>query len=147
MTSNQLANNLAVVFRHLEEVGNLYGTLISVLTLTDGHDSIGNFLLSHDEEVRYLLEFALANLVAEFLTPSASVATPRSCTLSFTRAQKSATSYVGLMGVPAHSVRSGYIARPPVRTCGTPARLLQPSLAPRVLSPRGTIPNAKHLHA
>lgn len=78
MTNVALSHNLAVVFRHLEEVGNLHGTLISVLTLTDGHDSIGDFLLTNDEEVRHLLEFALANLVAEFLTPLASAATPRS---------------------------------------------------------------------
>ncbi|MBR2090263.1 MAG: hypothetical protein IJ905_07850, partial [Fibrobacter sp.] len=37
-------------------------------------------------------------------------------------------------------VRSGYIARPPVRTCGTPARLLQPSLATQVSAPRGHYP-------
>ena len=74
-----LSHDLAVVFRHLEEVGNLHATFISVLTLAHGHNAIGNFLLSHNEEVRHLLEFALANLVAEFLTPSASAATPRSC--------------------------------------------------------------------
>ena len=78
MTNVALSHDLAVVFRHLEEVGNLHGTLISVLTLTHGHDSIGDFLLTNDEEVRHLLEFALANLVAEFLTPLASAATPRS---------------------------------------------------------------------
>ena len=32
---------------------------------------------------------------------------------------------------PAHSCGSGYIARQPVRTCGTPASLLQQSLAPK----------------
>ena len=37
-------------------------------------------------------------------------------------------------------VRSGNIARPPVRTYGTPARLLQPSLATRVSAPRGHYP-------
>ena len=124
-----LSHNLAVVFRHLEEVGNLHATFISVLTFANRDNSIGNFLLSHNEEVRHLLEFALANLVAEFLMPSASAATPRSsqpasglprhsaCTLlvdssisvrtpaftsSFTRVQKSATSLVFFMGVPAH---------------------------------------------
>ena len=112
MTNVALSHNLAVVFRHLEEVGNLHATFISVLTFANRDNAIGNFLLSHDEEVRHLLEFALANLVAEFLTPSAPTATSRSCqpasgrprlsacTLSFTRAQKSVTSLVGLMGVP-----------------------------------------------
>jgi hypothetical protein len=74
-----LSHDLAVVFRHLEEVGNGHRTLVAVLTLTHGHNTIGNLLLTHNEEVRHLLEFALANLVAEFLTPSASAATPRSC--------------------------------------------------------------------
>ena len=73
-----LSHNLAVVFRHLEEVGNLHATFISVLTFANRDNAIGNFLLSHNEEVRHLLEFALANLVAEFLTPLASAATPRS---------------------------------------------------------------------
>jgi hypothetical protein len=74
-----LANNLAVVFRHLEEVGNLHVTFISVLTFANRDNAIGNSLLSHNEAIRHLLKFALANLVAEFLTPSASAATPRSC--------------------------------------------------------------------
>ena len=74
-----LSHNLAVVFGHLEEVGNLHRTLVAVLALTHGHNTISNFLLADDEEVRHLLQFALADLVAEFLTPTASAATPRSC--------------------------------------------------------------------
>ena len=45
MTNVALSHNLAVVFRHLEEVGNLHATFISVLTLAHGHNAIGNFLL------------------------------------------------------------------------------------------------------
>ena len=79
MTNVALSHNLAVVFGQLEEVGNLHGTLIAVLTLTHRHNTIGDFLLANDQEVRHLLEFALADLVAELLTPSASAAAPRSC--------------------------------------------------------------------
>lgn len=45
MTNVALSHNLTVFFRHLEEVGNLHGTLIAVLALTHGHDSVCNFLL------------------------------------------------------------------------------------------------------
>ena len=74
-----LSHNLAVVFRHLEEVGDLHGTLVTFFTTADRNDAIGHFLLADDEEVRHLLQFALADFVAELLTPMASAATPRSC--------------------------------------------------------------------
>ena len=45
-----LSHNLAVVFRHLEEVGNLHAALVTFFTTADRHDAIGNFLLADDEE-------------------------------------------------------------------------------------------------
>lgn len=75
----ELPHNLAVVFGHLEEVGNLHAAFITFFTTADRHDSVYNFFLADDQEVRHLLEFALADLVAELLTPTASAAAPRSC--------------------------------------------------------------------
>lgn len=63
---------------HFQKLSDSHLTLIAFLAAANRDNAIGNFLLSHNEEVRHLLEFALANLVAEFLTPSASAATPRS---------------------------------------------------------------------
>ena len=58
---------------------------------------------------------------------------------SHVEAERAVATFTGesALSVPHTIVWVGYIARPPVRTCGTPARLLQPGLAPRVLSPRG----------
>ena len=75
----ELPHNLAVVFGHLEEVGNIHAAFITFFTTADRHDSVSNFLLTNDQEVRHLLQFALAVLVAELLTPTASAATLRSC--------------------------------------------------------------------
>ena len=61
----RLANNLAVVSGHVEEGLDSHAALVTFFTTADRHDAIGDFLLSHDEEVRHLLEFALADLVAE----------------------------------------------------------------------------------
>ena len=75
----RLANNLAVFGSHFEELGNGHLTLVAFLTLVDCDNAFGLFLLADDDLVRNLLEFALADLVAELLTPSASAAAPRSC--------------------------------------------------------------------
>ena len=151
----KLAHNLTVVFRHLEEVGYGHRALVAFFTAANRDNTIGNFLLSHNQEVRHLLQFALADFVAELLTPLASAAAPRSCQNSVAQAfcrdtrlarfpsrgrRSRPLRMLVLWAFPHIYVRSGYIARPPVRTCGTPARLLQPSLAPRVLSPRGHYP-------
>ena len=94
-------------------------------------------------------------IVVVDLTPLASAAAPRSCQNSEAQAfcrdtrlarfpsrgrRSRPLRILVFWAFPTLSCGSGYIARPPVRTCGTPARLLQPSLAPRVLSPRGHYP-------
>ena len=75
----ELPHNLAVVFGHLEEVGDLHAALVTVLTLTHRDNTIGHFLFANDDLVRHLLEFALADLVTKLLTPLVSAAAPRSC--------------------------------------------------------------------
>ena len=75
----ELPHNLAVVFGHLEEVGNIHAAFITFFTTADRHDSVSNFLLTNDQEVRHLLQFALAVLVAELLTPTASAAAALLC--------------------------------------------------------------------
>ena len=75
----ELPHNLAVVFRHLEEFGDLHAALVTVLTLTHRDNTIGHFLFANDDLVRHLLEFALADLVTKLLTPLVSAAAPRSC--------------------------------------------------------------------
>ena len=40
-----LPHNLAVVFRHLEEVGNRHAALVTLFTAADRDNAIGNFLL------------------------------------------------------------------------------------------------------
>ena len=63
----ELPHNLAVVFRHLEEVGDGHRTLIAFLSLVDSDNAFSLFLFANDDLVRHLLQFALADLVAEFL--------------------------------------------------------------------------------
>ena len=53
-------------------------TLIAFFSLVDCNETFSLFLFAYNNLVRHLLEFALANLVAEFLMLSASAATPRS---------------------------------------------------------------------
>ncbi len=73
-----LANNLAVVCGHFQEGLNSHAALIAFFSLVDRDDAFGCFLLADDYLVRNLLEFALTELVAKLLTPSASAAAPRS---------------------------------------------------------------------
>ena len=61
----QLANNLAVVCSHFEELGNSHLTLVAFLSLVDGDNAFGLFLFADDDLVRDLLEFSLTDLVAE----------------------------------------------------------------------------------
>lgn len=75
----ELPHNLTVVFGHFEEVGNFHAALVTLFTAANRHDAIGHFLLAYDEEVRHLLQFALADLVTKLLTPLVSAAAPRSC--------------------------------------------------------------------
>ena len=79
MTNVALSHDLSVVSGHFQELSDSHAAFVAVLAAANRDNAIGNFLLSHNEEIRHLLEFALANLVAELLTPTASAATPRSC--------------------------------------------------------------------
>ena len=67
MTNVALSHNLAVVSGHFEELGDGHRTLVAFFAAANRDNTIGNFFLAHDEEVRHLLEFALADLVAELL--------------------------------------------------------------------------------
>ena len=49
MTNVALSHNLSVICGHFQELSDSHAALVTVLTFADGHDSIGNFLLSHDE--------------------------------------------------------------------------------------------------
>ena len=75
----ELPHNLAVFGGHFEELGDGHLTLIAFLSLVDCDKSFSLFLFAYNNLVRHLLQFALADLVAEFLTPTASAATLRSC--------------------------------------------------------------------
>ena len=75
----RLANDLAVVSGHFQELGDSHLTLIAFLSLVDCDNTFSLFLFAYNNLVRHLLQFALADLVAELLTPTASAATPRSC--------------------------------------------------------------------
>lgn len=69
-----LPHDLPVILGHLEEVRNGHLALVAILALANGYDIFCHFLFADDEQVRHLLEFALADLVAELLTPLASMA-------------------------------------------------------------------------
>ena len=66
MTNVALSHNLSVISGHFEELSDSHAALVPFLAAANRDNAIGNFLLTNDEEVRHFLEFALANLVAEF---------------------------------------------------------------------------------
>ena len=61
----ELPHNLAVFSGHFEELGDGHLTLIAFLSLVDCDKSFSLFLFAYNNLVRHLLEFALADLVAE----------------------------------------------------------------------------------
>ena len=75
----ELPHNLAVFSGHFEELGDGHLTLIAFLSLVDSDNAFSLFLFAHNNLVRNLLEFALADLVTKLLTPLVSAAAPRSC--------------------------------------------------------------------
>ena len=63
----RLANDFSVICGHFQELSDSHLTLVAFLSLVDSDNAFSLFLFAYNNLVRNLLQFALADLVAEFL--------------------------------------------------------------------------------
>ena len=61
----KLANYFSVVYGHVKELSDGHVALVPFLAAADRDNTFSSILLAYDEEVRHLLEFALADLVTQ----------------------------------------------------------------------------------